>query len=309
MVAADRPERAPLLKTNITVLYRQFGTQDEIDDQYNVERSVEDPKPYFEFFVGESAKARDDLDCMLDVSFGPTIEETVDVFPAKDPDAPILLFIHGGYWRRLSSKEFSLVARGPVARGITVIVTNYALCPKVTIPEITRQSQAALSWVRRSDLVFAGSRDRIYVSGHSAGGHQVARLLSTDWATDYGLPHDVIKGGYAISGLFDLGPLRYSWLQPLLQLNEDVIQRESPQFHIPTAAPPLIADVGGAESNEFRRQSAEYIEAWQTMGLKGAYSEQAGKNHFSAIQGFIDADSELCNAVYDFIADCESSSS
>ena len=284
------------------MLYRQFATQDEIDDQYNVERSVADPKPYFEFFVGESAKARDDLDCMLDVPFGPTLEETVDIFPAKDPDAPILLFIHGGYWRRLSSKEFSLVARGPVARGITVIVTNYALCPKVTIPEITRQSRAALSWVRRTDLAFNGSRDRIYVSGHSAGGHQVARLLSTDWVGDYGLPGDVIKGGYSISGLFDVSPLRYSWLQPLLQLNEDVIRRESPQFHIPNAAPPLIADVGGAESDEFRRQSAEYIEAWQAAGLKGKYSEQADKNHFSAIQGFIDADSGLCDTVCEFIA-------
>lgn len=287
------------------MLYGQFATQEAIDDQYNVERWVEDPKPYFEFFVGESAKARDDLDCMLDVPFGPTVEETVDIFPAQDPNAPILLFIHGGYWRRLSSKEFSLVARGPVARGITVVVTNYALCPKVTIPEITRQSRAALSWVRRSELTFAGSRDRIYVSGHSAGGHQVARLLSTDWASEYGLPADVIKGGYSISGLFDLGPLRYSWLQPLLQLNEDVVKRESPLFHIPKKAPPLIADVGGAESEEFHRQSAEYVEAWQAAGLQATYSEQAGKNHFSAIQGFIDADSELCNAVCDFIADCE----
>jgi len=287
------------------MLYRQFATQEEIDDQYNVERSIEDPKPYFEFFVRESAKARDELDCMLDISFGPTMEETVDVFPAADASAPILLFIHGGYWRRLSSKEFSLVARGLIRCGITVIVTNYALCPRVTIPEITRQSRAALSWARRTELNYAGDRDRIYICGHSAGGHQVARLLCTNWEGDYGLPQNVIKGGYSISGLFDISPLRYSWLQPLLQLDEDVIQCESPQFHIPVSAPPLVADVGGVESDEFRRQSREYMDAWQAAGLQGVYTEQVGKNHFSAIEGFIDGDSDLCKAVCGFISDCE----
>ena len=115
----------------------------------------------------------------------------------------------------------------------------------------------------------------------------------------------MIKGGYSISGLFDLGPLRYSWLQPMLQLDDDVIRRESPLFDIPKAAPPLITDVGGAESDEFQRQSADYMQAWQAAGLAGSYREQAGKNHFSAIQGLSDADSELCNAIGDFIVSCE----
>lgn len=287
------------------MLYRDFATQDEIDRQYELERMVENPRQYGEFFVRESAKARQDLDCLLDVRFGPTVEETLDIFPASDPGAPILLFIHGGYWRRLSSKEFSLVARGPVTHGITVIVTNYALCPKVTLPEITRQSRAAVAWVRNTTLAFAGSRERIYVSGHSAGGHQVAQLLRTDWAKDYGLPADLIKGGYSISGLFDLRPLRYSFLQPMLQLDEDVIQKESPQFHMPKTAPPLIADVGGDESDEFRRQSADFIQAWKGAGLQGDYVEQPGKNHYTAIAGFADTESELCNRITAFIARCE----
>ena len=97
---------------------------------------------------------------------------------AANPDAPILVFIHGGYWWRLSSKEFSLVARGTVALGITTVVTNYALCPKVTLPEITRQSRAAISWLYRSDHPVVGNRNRLFVAGHSAGGHQVGRLLA-----------------------------------------------------------------------------------------------------------------------------------
>ena len=287
------------------MLYRNFATQQEIDDQYDVERSVDDPKPYFELFVGDSAKARSELECLLDVPFGPTVEETVDIFPARDADAPILVFIHGGYWRRLSSKEFSLVARGLVAHGITVAITNYALCPKVTLSEITRQSRAAVAWLARADYSFAGSRERIFVSGHSAGGQQVGRLLSTQWEADYGLPADIIKGGFATSGLFDLNPLRYSFLQAMVQIDQQTIQRESPLFNLPAHAPPMHASVGGAESDEFRRQSASYVDAWQAAGLVGAYSEQPGRNHFTAITDFAEADSPLCKQVANFIEECE----
>jgi arylformamidase len=286
------------------MLYRDFSRQEEIDNQYDIERSVPDPRRYAELFTKESEKTRRDLDCRLGVRFGPTLEETVDIFPANDPDAPILLFIHGGYWRRLSSKEFSFVARGPVALGITVVVTNYSLCPKVTLPEITRQSRAVVAWLCSSDGSF-GSQERIYVSGHSAGGHQVARLLSTNWVDDYGLPVDVIKGGLSISGLFDLRPLRFSFLQPMLQLTAEIVQKESPLFTLPSHAAPLVASVGGIESPEFRRQSAEFIQAWIAAGLAGSYNEQPGRNHYTAIEGFASKDSELCKLLKSFIDDRE----
>jgi arylformamidase len=132
------------------------------------------------------------------------------------------------------------------------------------------------------------------VSGHSAGGHQVARLLGTNWPDDYGLPSDVIKGGLSISGLFDLRPLRFSFLQPMLQLTAEIVQTESPLFTLPIHAVPLIASVGGIESPEFRRQSAEFIEVRKSAGLPGFYSEQPGRNHYTAIEGFANKDSELC---------------
>jgi arylformamidase len=287
------------------MLYRNFATQQEIDAEYDLERVAGDSKSYFEYFTAESALARRDLDCLLDVRFGPTLEESLDIFPASDPNAPIVCFIHGGYWRRLSAKEFSLVALGLVARGMTVIVTNYALCPKVTLPEITRQSRAAIAWIYRKELQFAGNRERLYVAGHSAGGHQAARVLTTAWRTDYGLPDDTVKGAYTISGLFDLSPLRYSFVQPALQLDGDLIQRESPLFNIPTSASPLCAVAGSDESAEFRRQSADYINAWLAAGLCGTYIEQSGKNHFSIIADFAVADSVLCDKLISFIRDCE----
>ena len=126
-------------------LYRDFISQEAIDSEYNIELAVGDMGPYVEWFVGGSARARAELACVLDVPFGPTRDETLDIFPASRPNAPVLLFVHGGYWRMLSSKEFSLVARGPVAHDVTVVISNYSLCPKVSIAEITRQSRATVA--------------------------------------------------------------------------------------------------------------------------------------------------------------------
>ena len=287
-------------------LYRNFDTQAEIDAEYNVEAAVPDMSPYVELYVGESAKARESLQCTLDIPFGPTIEETLDVFPAAQPGAPVLMFVHGGYWRILSSKEFSMAAPGPVARGYTVVVTNYTLCPKVTIPEITRQSRAALAWIYREIANYNGDPNRIFVSGHSAGGHQTAMLASTDWAADYGLPADLIKGAIPISGVFDLRPIRYSWLQPLVQVTEETVQRESPQLRIPDNGPPMLVTVGGGETAEFIRQSKDYLAAWQAQGMQGRYFEESDVNHFDAIKGFLDEGSELCEELDRFVAECES---
>lgn len=283
-------------------LYRDFVSQEEIDQQYNIEVAVGDMRPYVEWFVGGSAKARAELDCVLDVPFGPTRDESLDIFPSQRPNAPVLLFVHGGYWRILSSKEFSLVARGPVAHDVTVVVSNYSLCPKVSLAEITRQSRAAVAWIANNIARYNGDPSRLFVAGHSAGGHQVGMLAATDWAGEYGLPSDVIKGGIPISGLFDLRPFRHSWLQPKLQLDADLIARQSPLFHIPEhAAPPLLVTLGGDESSEFHRQSADYVAAWRARGHRAEEFAQPGKNHLTAIGGFEDKDSELCQAVMGFI--------
>ena len=282
-------------------LYREFTTQDEIDREYNIDTAVGDMRPYVEWFVGASARARSELPCTLDVRFGPTLDETLDIFPAAHPGAPVLVFVHGGYWRLLSSKEFSLVARGPHAHAITVVVTNYSLCPKVTIAEITRQSRAALAWMYHNIERYNGDPNRLFVAGHSAGGHQVGMLAITDWVGEYGLPADIIKGGLPISGLFDLRPFRHCWLQPKLQLDADLIERQSPLLHIPRAAPPLWVTLGGDESAEFHRQSADFVTAWRAQGLVAEAFDQPGKNHLTAIAGFEDPASEFLRAVIDFM--------
>ncbi|MEQ8967846.1 MAG: alpha/beta hydrolase [Azospirillaceae bacterium] len=284
-------------------LYRDFASQEEIDREYDVESAVPDFPRYADVFVTESERARRELDAVLDVPFGPTRAEHLDIYPAAEPGAPVFVFIHGGYWRILSSKEFALVARGPVARGATVVVTNYALCPAVTISEITRQSRAAIAWIRHNIERYNGDPERVVVAGHSAGGQQVARLLATDWEGDYALPGDVVKAGIAISGVFDLRPLPHSWLAPKLRLDHDTVMRESPQLDVRPCPSPLVVTVGGDETPEFLRQSADYLAAWRAAGNDGRDFAQPGLNHFTAIEGYCHADSPLTAMTLDLIAE------
>ena len=131
-------------------LYREFSAQSEFDAQYNPSIALPDPNAPGRHFVESAEHARSTLPCVLDVPYGPTLEETLDIFPADQPSAPVFVFIHGGYWRALSSKTFSGVALGLQTRGITTVVINYALCPRVTIDEIVRQTRAALAWTLRN---------------------------------------------------------------------------------------------------------------------------------------------------------------
>ncbi|BAY28610.1 putative esterase [Nostoc carneum NIES-2107] len=280
------------------MLYRNFTTQAELDAQYNPAESGMDIPAYLTWYVTESQKVRQELNCHLNIPFGPSLAETLDIFPAAQPQAPILVFIHGGYWMMASSQDFSFVAKGLVAADVTTIVINYALCPQVTIDEIVRQTRAAMVWIYRHAETFGGDPNRIYVSGHSAGGHLTAMVMGTDWKNDYGLPDDIIKGGCAISGLFDLMPFPYTWLQPKIQLTWGQVVRNSPINNIPEKAGSLIVTYGSEETYEFHRQSQEFLVAWKAKSLVGEYLPQPGKNHFTAIDGFLNPNSQLCTAIF-----------
>ncbi|MDP9411412.1 MAG: alpha/beta hydrolase, partial [Actinomycetota bacterium] len=245
------------------MLYRNFATQEELDAQYDLRTLFPEAANLYEVFCGrESGKAREDLTHHLDVPFGPTLAEHVDLYPAGE-GAPVLVYVHGGFWALRTAREFGFVARGPVSRGVATVVTNYALCPAVTIDEVVRQTRAAVAWAYRNAGSFGGDPERLYVAGHSAGGHLVGMLLATDWPGDYGLPQDIIKGATAISGLYDLGPFPYTFLQPKVQLTWGQVQKNSPILHLPATAPPLLVAYGGHESDEFKRQSEDFLAAWK----------------------------------------------
>ena len=276
-------------------LYRTFFTQAEFDAQYNPSLALPDPAAPGKHFVATAERARAELPCTLNIAYGPTLEETLDIFPANQPNAPVFVFIHGGYWRSLSSKEFSGVALGLHAQGITTVVINYALCPRVTIDEIVRQTRAALAWTLRNIQNHGGDPARVAIGGHSAGGHLTAMALQTAWAEDYGLPQDPFVAAIPFSGLFDIEPLRYSYLQPQIQLDDGTIRRNSPVFAVRHCKTPIWITWGGAESTEFARQAEIYHQAWLAAGNTSDLRAVPGANHFTVIAGLEDGGSAVCN--------------
>src|SRR5450755_96665 len=233
-------------------LYREFTTNAEIDAQYDVDRTVPDYGAYALHYAETSRVTRQRLRHELDIAYGPTPAETLDIFPAARAAAPVFVFLHGGYWRSLSSKEFSCVALGLNELGITTVVVDYALAPRVALDEITRQARSALSWVLGRIGDHGGDPERVVIGGHSAGAQLGAMCLQTAWDEDFGLGADPLSGAVLVSGVYDLRPLQFTDMQPDLKLTDEIISRCSPMFCIRPCKSPLLVTWGSAESDEFR---------------------------------------------------------
>ena len=203
-----------------------------LDAQYNNRARVPDHEQVFKRWAESSAVARQGLTSRLDVRYGDEPGETLDVFPAAMPGSPVLVFVHGGYWRSLDKSDFSFVAPAFVHAGAAVVVVNYALCPSVTMETIALQLTRAMAWVWRNAGSFGGDPSRIAVAGHSAGGHLAAMLLSCRWRqVGDDLPPNLVPGALSISGLYDLDPLRHTpFLQGDLRLTPASVKRLSPAF-------------------------------------------------------------------------------
>ena len=272
------------------MLYRDFETQEQIDAQYDIRRSVEDPAPFRAEFKRKNEEALSLSGAQLGIPYGTDPDEYLDIYPAG-ADAPVLIFVHGGYWRASSAREHAYVALGPHVLGVTVVVTNYSLCPEVTIDVITRQNHAAIEWVLEHAREFRADPDRIVLAGHSAGGQQVALLL--------GKLGPSLRGGIGMSGIYDLRPLRHSFLQPKLRLDDDLVRQQSPLFQVPRESPPLTIMVGSAESDEFIRQSRALYDAWRNSGLQADLLQQPGLNHYTSVSQWSNADSPACAVLAD----------
>jgi arylformamidase len=230
----------------------------------------------------------------LGVPYGPSARQTLDLFPARDDDAttPLALFIHGGWWRSLDPSMFSQMAKGANGNGVSVAVAGYDLCPQVTIATIIEQMRAACLWLWRK------RHKRIFVYGHSAGGHLAACMLAQDWkafASD--APADLVPAAYSVSGLFDLAPLTQVSQNQDLRLDDAQARRVSPLYWNVPPRRRLDAVVGALESSEFLRQSKAIVEAWGEHGVEARYQEIAGTNHFTVVDALADADSAMTKRV------------
>ena len=280
------------------MLYHTFSTQEEIDQEYNPRFSVDKTDELIQSYLTESERVSSEYANRCGVAYGSSPEETLDIFSVESSSSPIHIFFHGGYWHSLSSQDFLFVAEALVRNGITAVLVNYALCPAVTMAEIVRQSRDAVAWVFRNAESFGGNSESITVSGHSAGGHLTAMLMSTDWEKEYGLAPDILKGLLMISGLFDITPFKFSWLQPKLRLNSEIIRQNSPLLLKPTSRPPVVLAVGEHESQEFHRQSINYNSFLHENGVQAKYLSIDGKNHFNIIHDFLGDGGPLCREIF-----------
>jgi arylformamidase len=258
-----------------------------LDAQYNNRALVPDYARHLTHWAQASAAARVRGPCHLDIAYGAEPSETLDVFVPRQPTAaaaPVLLFIHGGYWRALDKSDVSFIAPAFTDRGALVVVPNYALCPAVSIETIVLQLVQAVTWTWRHAARYGGDPQRIVVAGHSAGGHLVSMLLSCRWrdvADD--LPAQLLFGGLAISGVYDLEPIRHSpFLQPDLRLAPASVARLSPAFFPRPKGTRLFAAVGADESSEFLRQNALIRDVWGPTAVP-VCDQVPGTNHFSVL--------------------------
>ena len=251
---------------------------------YNLRLRHPDFDEYLAVWEAESARVRDSLDCILDVRYGAGPNMTADLFPAPTSGAPIQVFIHGGYWRGMDKDVHSFPAEGFVAAGGAAVSLNYALAPAVTLDTIIEQCRTAHEWVADNAGRLNGDPDRIFVSGHSAGGHLTAMMLCTDWAAR-GRPADLVKGGTAISGIFDLAPLMETSINDDVRLDAEAAARNSPIHNLPAAGAggPLIAAVGAAETAAFVAQNRAFAEAWQARGFEATVMEIEGLHHYNVV--------------------------
>jgi len=272
---------------------------DWYDRMYNNRAMVPDFGQYFDRWVRESALARSQA-CSTSVAYGAHSTETLDIFPAQHPDAPVMVFIHGGYWRFLDKFDHSFVALPFQRAGCTVVVPNYALCPAVTVPDITLQMVRALAWVSRHIAGYGGNPGRITVAGHSAGGHLAAMLMACQWqAFGSDLSPNLVRNALSISGLHELESVRRSpMLQSGLLLTDEDVLKASPAWLPAPARGELMCVVGGDESEEFLRQNALMQQAWGTQRVPKALA-MPGRQHFS----MLDALCEPTHAVHRMACD------
>jgi len=265
----------------------------EMDRQMNLRAHCPEHGEYFQRWARDSAAARERLEAHLDLAYGDSEGETLDLFPdpARAAPTPLLAFIHGGYWQALDKGDFSYLAPPFVEAGIAFASINYDLAPKVRVGEIVGQVFKAIAWLAETAPAHGIDPERIFVAGHSAGGHLTALAMA----------EAPVKGGCSISGIYELEAVRLSFLQEVLELDPETVRSMSPLRNLPARAGPLICAVGSEETGEFLRQQDEMVAAWRGQGLDARVVDLPGRHHFSAVDALGDTRQPLFAAVRDLV--------
>jgi len=258
-----------------------------LEQQYNNRLAVPDFADYIADWSQRSANYRDKSKGYLNQSYGETERQILDIFPAKTASAPIHIFLHGGYWQALSKDTFSFIAEHINQKGECAIIVSYGLCPLVTVSEIIAQIQKATRWILLNAAAFGGDTSQVQITGHSAGAHLLAKLVTTDW-TENGFLHLPFQRLNGLSGLYDLQPLVATSINQALQLTCQTSQQASPlldSLHHQSDVIELNLLVGDDESDEYKKQSAQLIAAWRNK-FKVQFETIQEAHHFSILDRF-----------------------
>jgi arylformamidase len=284
---------------NDNIISTKLGSAAYYTEQLNARAAVLDHPEIIRRWQAESARARESEVGLLDLAFASAPMEQLDFFPAEQAGAPLLVFIHGGYWRSLDKSDFTFIVPAYQRAGFNVALTNYTLSPHASVEEITRQQLRALAWLYRRSARLDFDRHRIVVAGHSAGGHLAAMMMAAHWPV-FGadLPADLIKAGILMSGLYDLEPVRHAeFINSDLKLDQSSALRLSPAWMPQPNSAPFITAVGDLESDEFKRQTALIAAQWRPGFEREVQLHQ--ENHFTICDCFADESHPL------FKASCE----
>ena len=220
------------------------------------------------------------------VAYGPTEIEKLDIYSPKRGNAPVMVFIHGGAWRGGRSKDYAFLAENFVRAGAHFVVVDFAWAQDVggSLFAMADQVRRAVAWCHRNAASFGGDTNRLYVSGHSSGGHLAGVVAVTDWQRDFGLPPDAVKGTVCVSGIYDLQPVRLSSRSGYVKFTDDMVQALSTMRYIERIRAPMVVAYGKLESPEFQRQNREFAEALQAAGRPVLLVVGEGYNHFELIE-------------------------
>lgn len=263
----------------------------QLDAAYDNSAAVADSPRILADWQARSDRLRADHPRLLDLRYGPAERNRIDYF-ATGRAGPVLVFIHGGYWQMRAKETFSFLAAGPLAHGIHVALVGYTLAPQKRLGDIVSEVGSAIAWLVARVSTFGGDPARVYVSGWSAGGHLTAMSMA-----DAG-----VRGGLAISGIYDLEPVRLCYLNEKLDLDHNEARRLSPLLNLPKRSGPLITTCGDAELPELRRQSQEFAATRTRAGLPGRLVPLPGCNHFTILEELASPDGALTMLVRELVA-------
>jgi arylformamidase len=278
------------------IVYQSY-TKDELERHFDPQKSVPDQAVWTERRNKASQQARQKLKSALDVPYGDSPRQVSDVFPAKKPGAPVLIYFHGGYWRSGSKEQNCHFVELLVQGGATVVVVEYDLCPSVTVTDIVGQARAAIAWSYKNIARYNGDPAKLYIAGLSAGGHLVAMCLAHDWEKE-GLPRNLIKGATAVSGVYELDAVLHIDVNKEIRLTPESARENSPFLHPPLPHAPLIVAVGGAEPRGWKEQSEQFFALCKERGVPCEYLEIPAAHHYSISAHLADPGSPLARAIF-----------